>query len=773
MKTAIRLIAAILCGVLLLGILGCTEAPVETQPTTESTAPPLSALEVYAQASTALQAAPNWILTYTFSEKRTVGGQVYSEKATGTASYSGIGTDNLEAIIEEELTYGTLSADHTLTYCGGTAYSQISSCTFATGMNAGDFVSQQLPAVLLDSALYGKVEMQATDDGTNLTFDGATAPESWVTDSAYAQLISACGTATLDTAGNLIGSSYEISYTCGPATYELEVTVRVSAPETLDLSAVHPEHPENAVTLSCLEAPRLLMKAVGDIFTARDMHCSISETIYSQAIPLIRNRQVKAAIAGTGSNTVASLASTIQVTDYRGQASNSSQSYQFADGVCTSTVNGGEPSVQAGVTAESMRTSVEDTILAGLFATGYLAGAELTDAGDFYILRFAGNDAYCTDLSADIGTFLNMDLDGTASSYQTTEAAGYLSFNKQTGLPTSMGISFARVHSFGEVPYELTYRLDQALTLSGTDAYYTATGELETESAPTETAKPLFYKVTGANGQQLWLLGTIHAGDNRTAFLPQQILDALNASSALAVEFDILAFEAQAATDAALQAQLANIYYYANGSTVDSHLESTLYQNAANLILASGNANINSPYMKVAVWNSLLEDFYLSQSYSLTSQKGVDLRLLRLAKAQGKTIIDIESGLGQLQMLTGFSDPIQNYLLGETVNTTCTNFGRSVQALYELWCKGDEAALAAAIFPDNSSLPEETLALYNQYNGTMITQRNAAMLSAAISQLESGNTVFYAVGLAHVLGETGLVNGLRNAGYTVEIVPYT
>ena len=52
-------------------------------------------------------------------------------------------------------------------------------------------------------------------------------------------------------------------------------------------------------------------------------------------------------------------------------------------------------------------------------------------------------------------------------------------------------------------------------------------------------------------------------------------------------------------------------------------------------------------------------------------------------------------------------------------------------------------------------------------------QRNAAMLSAAIRQLESGNTTFYAVGLAHVLGEDGLVTGLRNAGYTVELVSYT
>jgi uncharacterized protein YbaP (TraB family) len=54
----------------------------------------------------------------------------------------------------------------------------------------------------------------------------------------------------------------------------------------------------------------------------------------------------------------------------------------------------------------------------------------------------------------------------------------------------------------------------------------------------------------------------------------------------------------------------------------------------------------------------------------------------------------------------------------------------------------------------------------------MSTDRNAAMLEAAKEYLESGDTVFYAVGLAHILAEDGLVNTLRSAGYTVEPVSY-
>jgi uncharacterized protein YbaP (TraB family) len=50
--------------------------------------------------------------------------------------------------------------------------------------------------------------------------------------------------------------------------------------------------------------------------------------------------------------------------------------------------------------------------------------------------------------------------------------------------------------------------------------------------------------------------------------------------------------------------------------------------------------------------------------------------------------------------------------------------------------------------------------------------RDEGMVETAIEYLESGDVVFYAVGLAHVLSEEGLVNSLREAGYTVELVTF-
>ena len=92
--------------------------------------------------------------------------------------------------------------------------------------------------------------------------------------------------------------------------------------------------------------------------------------------------------------------------------------------------------------------------------------------------------------------------------------------------------------------------------------------------------------------------------------------------------------------------------------------------------------------------------------------------------------------------------------------------------LYELWCAGDEAALKEYMKDDLSDMTAEEKALYQEYQKAMETDRNKHMAEVAIEYLESGETVFYAVGLAHVIADDGLVNALRDAGYTVELVTY-
>ena len=125
MKFAKRLTAAVLSCLLLLSLAAC-DTPEPPQPTE----PPLPPAEVYDAAKAQLLAAPNRIMTYTATTNRFVSSTTYTEAVAGTASISAMGTDDMVAIVEENLKYGTLSATQLLSFCNGRAYNRISGSTF-------------------------------------------------------------------------------------------------------------------------------------------------------------------------------------------------------------------------------------------------------------------------------------------------------------------------------------------------------------------------------------------------------------------------------------------------------------------------------------------------------------------------------------------------------------------------------------------------------------------------------------------------------------------
>lgn len=772
MKIWTRFLALTLCVCLLSGLIGCgKESPQISVPETE----PLSDGDVralYASARQPVDAAANLSMNTQYSQSRCVGAETYTERISATAAYSGLRTGSMEALIREDLTIGTYEAQCTQSYMDGAAYCQVSGCGFTASMSADEFLADQIPAVLLDATLYGSLSCETTEEGTVITFAEASSLEDWAEECTQAELILASGTAALDANGALTATTYHAEYSLSAAVYTLDVSVTVTLPKKQILCIQHPEYSDGCTALTCFRAPRMLLRVVGNVYASQAMTGSTSETLCCEAAAAVRTQLIQIDTYGSGDDFMAKTDYTVSLTDYANHTVSNTKTEIFRDGVYSYTANSSEPGTQSGITPQQMRTYCEDALLAALFTPNYIADAVLTDTGDFYYLTFRGTDAFAEDLYDKVYGILQVDLDSYAASYTTDEASGYLTVNKYTGLPTAMGLYLSRSHVIDKVSYITTYQLDQSLNLSSATAYEAITGAPAPEAEPAEAATPLFYRVTGADGQTMWLLGTIHVGDARTGFLPKEIYSAFHAADALAVEFDISAFEEQAASDASLQARLAAAYYYGDGSKTSAHLDAELYESAYPLILASGNNSINTPYMKVSVWANLIENFYLQQDYSLTSARGVDQRLLALAKAQGKTILDIETGLSQVQMLTGYSEALQSSLLSDTVSVSLVDYNRELRELYELWCGGDEAALTEAMTDDTSGLTEDELKLYNEYMKATITDRNAKMLAAAQTYLESGETVFYAVGLAHLLGENGLVNALRAAGYTVELVAY-
>ena len=124
--------------------------------------------------------------------------------------------------------------------------------------------------------------------------------------------------------------------------------------------------------------------------------------------------------------------------------------------------------------------------------------------------------------------------------------------------------------------------------------------------------------------------------------------------------------------------------------------------------------------------------------------------------------------LGGYQTMLDHYMPIFWYLLAGNLALAQTRFSPDggVDRYFLQMAKADGTEIL-----DEPLTPEEEAAA-EEFGRTLVTDRNAVMIRAADEALRAGKNVFYIVGIAHMLGEDGIVEGLRQLGYTVTQVSY-
>ncbi len=781
MKRIHRLLSLLLVIALLLA--GCdTQLPTNPQPQQTTapsdptdpppTEPPVSAR--YVRAKEALAAASNVQLEITQELTMELVNDQYTYSSKQTLQQQNSNTDAPVCFLTNSTKIGNNDLALQEYYADGKAYVLCDGVHYQTEITAEDYLSRLLPAALMDEGLYGSITTQENGDGTTrLTFTQPVQAESWLEREGL-ELLDMEGYALLDGADTLLESGCTARYSVGSAEYDLSVTIKVSCADEMDLSEKAPDSAQPVVTISHIDIPYLAAKARLDIEQAKTLSTHYTHTISSQA--------VGAYVTDTEQFSVYTPGGTIAKMEYDSTvvySDNSTQSYtqllEYKGSQYTLSENGGEPKTYASTPTFILNTCRETAAFNFVPMGMEIIDVTIEDLGSVYLINCTMSEEYADQIYTGASERFFGDahyLEDYASAYRVDHCSHFLTIDKATGLPVGAGANYLGIHTIDGVEYEFSSTSTSNLTLAGDDAYEYITGEPVPDVEPEIPAKPVFYKVTGPDGQEMWLFGTIHVGDSRTAFLPDEIYSALESADALAVEFDILAFTEKLENNFLLQSQAYKHYYYSDGSTLDAHLDPQVYEYAVSLLRAYGGYNVNMEYLKASAWQSAIDDYLIRYSYSLSGEKGVDMRLLKLAKAQGKPIYDIESGMSQLKMLMGFSDGLQEMMLASSLSTTHLSYRQEMLELYELWCQGDEQALRQALISDLTGASEEEKALYAEYTKDISTDRNADMLKTAIEYLQSGETVFYAVGLAHLLEEDGLVNTLRQAGYTVELVQY-
>lgn len=471
MKQRTRFLVAILCIALLLSVAACSkeETPVASLEET--------ALQSYQQACDNVAQAPDLTVEVEYALSRTVGSELYSEKMTETVSYRGLGTAEAVASVKQQVTFGPYQTQYSEFYRKGYAYCKTDDSIFRAEMEMEQFQSRQIPAVLINAALYGTVKVDKLFNNTVITFSEPQRLENWATDYSGAELISATGTAVLDKDGKLTTSTYTAQFHCGKIPYELQVTVALKpeAAETLDedLSGL----PKKCPKLTYFDAPRKILQVVGDVYTAQAMSAEYTESVYSAAFARSRTRTSTYDMYGMDDSFMARSSYEVINTDYTNTPVTNSEVVVFRNNTCTSSLNGADPTVREGITAQTMRTFCEDEVLAALFTPNHLQNAKMTEKKGKLRIEFTGNTVFADYVCGNIYSVFNANLDTYAESFTTPTAGGYLHIDKASGLPVALGIELERVHVTGDISYPLTYQLDQKMQLSSPEAYENITGE--------------------------------------------------------------------------------------------------------------------------------------------------------------------------------------------------------------------------------------------------------------------------------------------------------
>ena len=784
MRKMRKLTAILLAMCMMLTLAACNEeqpvasstptVPTTTAPTEGTTLPAEeTASEIFDRAQALRSGASDLQLQVSMTQSMTVAGETYTTSSLRDITYLGLNTDGFTAMVEENNEYAGYYTEISETWADGMVYSTVYGSSFCSPMTAEEFLSRNVPIDMLDTALYAASEVTETADGTTLTFSQPAALESWLTDDA-AVLTDASAEVTLDTAGELQVVYYQASYTLGGGTFETSVKVTYSIPgQTISFKpAADTEYTE----VEYIDGGRVLEQVYGYLLGATNVSSSQTNTMQVEAAGYYLSFGYTVDSYGSGSGLLSKVETSVYSYDYyNNETATQDMEELYKNSKYTVSTDGGSPVTNRSVTADVMTEYIQGILVEYIYDCGYFEGITCTDLGSLLLIEFTGSEELGQLYNETVNYYTYSDsglLDSYASKYKTETMEYYVAIDKYLGLPTAVGINFEGVHTIDGYEYHMTYQADQSFYLASMDAYKEVMEVSTPDVEPENKATPLFYHVTGPDGQEMWLLGTIHIGDDRTGYLPQEIYDAFNASSALAVECDTDSFYDQVEEDETLSEAVSDCYYLSDGSTAADHLSAELYELAKKMMKATGNYFANAEYLTPSMWENSISNFFSQQGYKLSSDKGVEERLMKLASDSNKTVLEVESCLFQLQMLTGWSDALVEEMLWEAVETDTLEYNSSLIEMYELWCSGDEAALIEYLKDDLSDMTEEELALYNEYNNAMLIDRNANIAKVAISYLESGDTVFYAVGLAHVIGEHGLVEALREAGYTVELVQY-
>lgn len=265
--------------------------------------------------------------------------------------------------------------------------------------------------------------------------------------------------------------------------------------------------------------------------------------------------------------------------------------------------------------------------------------------------------------------------------------------------------------------------------------------------AEAQNEKSLLWEITG-NGLESpsYLYGTMHIGDKRAHNFSDATKLAFKQSKAYAGELNLEEVDQLAILNLMKLPEgesLKDIYSEEEWAKIEKYFEQRLH------------ANIND----FASYNTFFVYSLIVQA-TTKNQKGqaVDMYFYKEAKAAGKKLLGLEKAEEQMNAINSMDVEEQKKMLLETVEEKKGNSEKSMKKMIKCYAKGDLDKLQEI---------SSDAGMSSSFEQNFIIVRNHNMADRMVPIMAEQST-FVAVGALHLPGEEGVINLLREKGYTVE-----
>jgi uncharacterized protein YbaP (TraB family) len=284
--------------------------------------------------------------------------------------------------------------------------------------------------------------------------------------------------------------------------------------------------------------------------------------------------------------------------------------------------------------------------------------------------------------------------------------------------------------------------------------YVTIASETKALGDKCNERRPLLYKVEH-NNNELYVFGSIHFGSSEFYPFPAIIDSAFKSSKNLIVEVNTISENFVPSSKKLLMGGLLE-----ENKTLKTVLSTNTYSKVDEIFKQFGLQIEKFNKFKPWLLAVSLESLFI-QAGGYVSEYGVDRHFLEKAKLDNKNILEVESLEKQIEMLKNLNE--EDYLIYTMLKKDTKK--EEMRLISESFLCGNESDLKEQLLKDYSYAINNYDSIYQK----LIVNRNHTMAdyieNYLIKNKEAG---FMVIGMAHVIGNDGIIQILTKKGYKIE-----